>query len=162
MENAYVWAHEICGELQISKISCGSQKWAEFLNEIVLGFSRSIGADRFRKKKSDFASVLLYTFSGLPFLRVGPIFRVPFGRRVPPSGRPCVADALSAALRRLALWASAPQGPPCRFAPGRPRPYLILLSSPCPLCVPPSLSFSFSPSPFFLFPNPDERGNEER
>ena len=89
MENAYVWAHEICGELQISKISWGSQKWAEFLNEIVLGFSKFIGTARFREKKSDFASVLLYTFSGLRPLRDGLIFRVPIGRCVPPSGRSC-------------------------------------------------------------------------
>ena len=170
MKNAYVWAHEICGELHISKSSWGSQKWAEFLNEIVLGFSKSIGTTRFREKKSDFATVLLYTFSGLHFLRDELIFRVPIGRCAPPSGRPC--EQLT-------------KSPPSRFAPeggglcqllrrgvpprGGTRPAggspLLFLPSLLPLpslCSPLPLFVLSPPSPFFFFPNPDEERNKER
>ena len=164
MQNAYVWAHEICGELQISKISWGSQKWADFLNEIVLGFSRSIGAARFREKNSDFASDLLYTFSALHFLRDGLIFRGPIGRCVPPSGRPCEqmpkvppesATLYSGGHLGICSARTSPNRPAADW--GRRRPLFILSFLPLPSLCSPSLSSSSSPPPLLLFSKPSCR-----
>ena len=163
MENAYVWAHEICGELQISKISWGSQKWAEFLNEIVLAFSRSIGTARFHEKKSDFASVLLYTFSGLSPLRDGLIFRGLIGRCAPyPFGETLRAvdevPPQSLSLPRGGTLSTAPQGGP---PPGGGHDLLVgllfcffFLFFPLPSLCPPPLSSFFFPS---LFPSSKPR-----